>query len=283
MSKKCCGFIYSDEDQICRICGKPLVDDEFMGGGAGRMSDMDLLLSSLADRTQDYDEASYQDNDEQYDEYSYQDNDEQYDEYLYQDNGNELYDDVHNIEDADMEQDTYEDISEYPEDVPEDGMETATELPDELEQMAQVYEPNEKNKMDVLDEIEAEEQAAEEAKIKPGEEKAPTSIKVVGILSMVLAGMALVMSGVFVYFMVIKPSYDKEGESMKPIYFPEIATSSDINLSDSRGYISNVPLATSTDYIVYEPVEPESSETDSPEADATATDADDAPEADVVE
>lgn len=26
MSKKCCGIIYSDEDEICKICGKPLTD-----------------------------------------------------------------------------------------------------------------------------------------------------------------------------------------------------------------------------------------------------------------
>lgn len=28
MSKKCCGIIYSDNDKVCKICGKPLTDDE---------------------------------------------------------------------------------------------------------------------------------------------------------------------------------------------------------------------------------------------------------------
>ncbi|MCM1287154.1 MAG: hypothetical protein NC240_02500 [Clostridium sp.] len=27
MSKKCCGIIYSDDEKICKICGKPLVDE----------------------------------------------------------------------------------------------------------------------------------------------------------------------------------------------------------------------------------------------------------------
>lgn len=239
MSKKCCGFIYSDEDQVCRICGNPLVDDDFMSGGTGHMSDMDILLSSLSDKTDDYDEYSEQDNATE----------------LY--NGDKVMDEV--------EEDILTEVSE-------------TQMPE-----SEIPLENEINKMDILDEIEAEEQAAEDAKIKPGEEKAPISIKVVGILSMVLAGMALVMSGVFVYFMVIKPSYDKSGEAMKPIYFPEIATGTDIELSEPRGYITNVPLATSTDYTVYEPVEPESSETDSAETDATATDAGETPAADVVE
>lgn len=28
MSKKCCGMIYADEDTVCKICGKPLVQEE---------------------------------------------------------------------------------------------------------------------------------------------------------------------------------------------------------------------------------------------------------------
>ncbi|MCM1170877.1 MAG: hypothetical protein NC393_02000 [Clostridium sp.] len=27
MSKKCCGIIYSDDEKVCKICGKPLVDE----------------------------------------------------------------------------------------------------------------------------------------------------------------------------------------------------------------------------------------------------------------
>lgn len=27
MSKKCCGIIYSDDEQVCKICGKPLVEE----------------------------------------------------------------------------------------------------------------------------------------------------------------------------------------------------------------------------------------------------------------
>lgn len=254
MSKKCCGFIYSDEDQICRICGNPLVDDDFMSGGTGHMSDMDLLLSSLENKNQDYDEYSYQDNDEQ-------------------------YDDAQSIGYDEAEMDIYEDIPETDGLMPEDEeLDTDYSIPNETEQVEEVYTPNETNKMDVLDEIEAEEQAAEQAKIKPGEEKAPTSIKVVGILSIVLAVMALAMAGVFVYFMVINPAYDKGGEASKPLDFPEIATSSDVELTAPRDYISTEPLATSTDYTVYVPVEPEIEEPD-----ATTTDAEVAPEAEVVE
>lgn len=71
MSKKCCGIIYSDEEQVCKICGKPLEetahenDEEFnidditamldkitkdIGGGADAVAtDTDEISSETAD------------------------------------------------------------------------------------------------------------------------------------------------------------------------------------------------------------------------------------------
>ncbi len=268
MSKKCCGFIYSDEDKICRICGSSLVDDEFISGSTRHMSDMDILLSSLSGNNTDNVE-----------------------EYQYTENTESIYKEDINSYDVEEELETHNEASEdeYFE-YDEDNYEAEEDVSVKHEDEAYVPEKyvvdlfaSEDNKMDVLDEIEAEEQAVEEAKIKPGEEKAPTSMKVVGIVSIILAILALAMAGVFIYFMVIKPSYDKSGASLKQMIYPEIATSSDVDLSAPRDHISHIPLATSTDYTVYEPVEPEIANTDSTVTDATATDASEESEVDVVE
>lgn len=84
MSKKCCGIIYSDEEQVCKICGKPLEetahenDEEFnidditamldkitkdIGGGADAVatdtSEINTETADIADKGKDItDEAS---------------------------------------------------------------------------------------------------------------------------------------------------------------------------------------------------------------------------------
>lgn len=212
MSKKCCGFIYSDEEQICRICGSELIDEE------QQVVSLDTV-ENVGESDQSIPEIFAND---------------------------KIQEDVNSI--SDIQQDVEE----------------------------------QKNMMDILDEVVAEEEAAAEAKIKPGEEKATASIKVVGIISMILAVLGIAMAGICVYFMMIKPAYDKSDVAGTTLIFPEISTNSDIEISAPRDYISTVPLATSTD-LIYVPVNPDIEETETTEADATATDVEETTESEVAE
>ena len=236
MSKKCCGFIYSDEEQICRICGSELVHEA---------EPVVTVKDEQVDNVQN-DIQSELDNFDM----------------------DKIMASVSNIQ-TQIESELAEPIGDEPKSEAEEVSLVSEEIED-------------KNMMDILDEVVEDHVANDNAKIKPGEEKATTGIKVVGILSIILAVLGIAMVGVCIYFMVIKPSYDKSGESNKQLYYPEIATNSDIEFAAPRDYISLIPLATGTDAI-YTPVNPDIEETDTTVTDATASDADETTEADAVE
>lgn len=110
----------------------------------------------------------------------------------------------------------------------------------------------------------------EEEEKKKGD--APTSLKVVGIISLLLAVAGLALMGVCVYFMMIAPNYDKTKEGFAPsdpIPYSQIATITDSDLEKSEA-LEVVSTQTDADIVTTE----ETTEAvDATGTDATASDA----------
>ncbi len=154
MSKKCCGMTYFDDETVCSICGKELID--FEDEPVAPKKDLELDMSENEDT--------------------------------------------------------------IPEDIdPSFIIDSAREA--EMAKLTDIiYEEHE-----------------DEKKEKKGD--APTSLKVVGIISLLLAIVGLALVGVCVYFMVIAPSYDKTKEGFAPsdpVPYTEIATITDSDLEKSE-------------------------------------------------
>lgn len=47
MSKKCCGIIYSDEEQVCKICGKPLEETAHENNEEFNIDDITAMLDKI--------------------------------------------------------------------------------------------------------------------------------------------------------------------------------------------------------------------------------------------
>lgn len=47
MSKKCCGIIYSDEEQVCKICGKPLEETTHVNNEEFNIDDITAMLDKI--------------------------------------------------------------------------------------------------------------------------------------------------------------------------------------------------------------------------------------------
>lgn len=47
MSKKCCGIIYSDEEQVCKICGKPLEEITHENNEEFNIDDITAMLDKI--------------------------------------------------------------------------------------------------------------------------------------------------------------------------------------------------------------------------------------------
>lgn len=157
MSKKCCGMTYFDDETVCSICGKELID--FEDDPAASKKELESDMSEKADE-----------------------------------------------------------LSEEPEDIdPSFVIDSAREA--EMAKLTDIiYEEREDEKIE-----------------KKGD--APTSLKVVGVISLLLAIVGLALVGVCVYFMVIAPSYDKTKEGFvpsDPVPYIEIATITDSDLEKSE-------------------------------------------------
>lgn len=78
--------------------------------------------------------------------------------------------------------------------------------------------------------------------------------KATGIMAIILAVMGLVAVGICIYFMILSPTYIKEGESDKLLNYAEIATSTDIDMSVMHERLTDIGVS---------PQEPEEAESES--------------------
>lgn len=84
-------------------------------------------------------------------------------------------------------------------------------------------------------------------KKKKSDEKASKALKTVGVFSIVLAALGLAAIGVFTYYMVIAPYYDKNGESYE-LNYPILATDADADTDCKKLELMQTPTdASATD------------------------------------
>lgn len=169
MSKKCCGIIYSDEEQVCKICGKPLVEENTHENNEEfNIDDITAMLDQITkDIGGDTDAAE-------------------------------------------------PDIR---------GSETKTKADADADKGEAVADEASEDDGWVTVEAPKSEKKAEKPK-KNENEKASKGLKAAGILFLTLAVLGLALVGICVYFMVIHPYYDKNGEHYA-LNYPQISSASD--------------------------------------------------------
>ena len=187
MSKKCCGMIYSDDEKVCKICKKPLVDDN-----AGDTKDIETVQFG--------EEEAAEESEDEYEEYD--EAKEADEEYEGSDETNEEYDKADPTGEA-----------EKPHDSGDADDKNVNYLKKHIEREAildQIFEDNGYRKNDT---------------IKEEREKVP--YKGAGIFTLILAILGLAFIGLLVYFIVLNPYYIKNGEADRQLEYPELSSTSD--------------------------------------------------------
>lgn len=195
MSKKCCGMIYSDDEKVCKICKKPLVDDNTGDSG-------DIETVQFGDKEMTETEAAKESEDDYEESGEAEEAKEEYEE---SDEAEEEYDN------ADVTGETEEAYDSG--DADEDENKNVNYLKKHIEREAildQIFDDNGYKKNDI---------------IKEEREKVP--YKGAGIFTLILAILGLVFIGLLVYFIVLNPYYIKNGEADKQLDYPELASTSD--------------------------------------------------------
>lgn len=141
-----------------------------------------------------------------------------------------------------------------------------SDLPEQETEEEQFVENVEMQDADIQEEqfvedyVEEQEKKQEAIHAKSYDEKATSGLKTMGIISLFMAVLGLLMIGLFTYFLVLAPNYDKSKELDGDIIYPAIASYDDAELQTTmEPMISTMSDATATDA--------------SP-SDATATDSD---------
>ncbi len=92
------------------------------------------------------------------------------------------------------------------------------------------------------------EEEQDEKSYRSYNDKATPGLKTMGIISLVMAVLGLAMVGLFTYFLVISPNYDKSGEISGEVNYPAIASYNDGELQTTmEPLISTMSDATATD------------------------------------
>ena len=98
-----------------------------------------------------------------------------------------------------------------------------------------------------LDEVKRKEKEKEKKKKEKKANSADTSLKVVGITSIVVAVIGFFLILACVYFMIVQPTYDKTSYLSQKIVFSEIPEEGDTNITDMKPLIKDSEVATDSD------------------------------------
>ena len=197
MSKKCCGMIYSDDEKVCKVCGKPL-----NAQAAKDTDDQDMIQEAYEDDGE-VDEADYSEEEDNNEEGSYDEAESS------EENGNE--------EDYSSEQ-----TEEYEENI---GTIDVDNEEDDEEKKDVNYLKKHIEREAILDQIFDDNGYKKNDIIKEEKEKVP--YKGAGIFTLILALLGLAFIGVLVYFIILNPYYVKDGEADKQLEYPELASTMD--------------------------------------------------------
>lgn len=213
MSKKCCGIVYSDDEKVCKVCGKPLDSQK----------DSEIDESKINEEESEYDEAvDENESDEDTDE-AESERDE-------------------DAAEAESDEDADKAEPEHDEDAAE--VESDEDLDEsKAEDDTSEYASQEENKVDylkkhiereaILDQIFDDNGYKKNDVIKDGRGRVP--YKGAGIFTLILAIIGIALIGAMVYFIILNPYYIKSGEADKKLEYPEL-------VSDTELYELSSPL-----------------------------------------
>ncbi len=92
------------------------------------------------------------------------------------------------------------------------------------------------------------------------DKKTKTGLKTVGIISIVLAVAGLALIGLCVYFLMLKPTYDKNGDNGNTVTYDNIASVTDSSYSEKKPLLEMI--ATSPDATPLDATSQDAPETD---------------------
>ena len=218
MSKKCCGIIYSDDEKVCKVCGKPL-DKKNKKEKKRKKSDAELYEEEISDSYETIPEERVPDevNEELPEESESDEADETLPEECVPDEADEELPEERTSD----EEDGIHYSKNEADDTLQDGENKVDYLKKHIEREAildQIFDDNGYKKNDV---------------IKESKSKVP--YKGAGIFTLILAILGIALIGVMVYFIIINPYYIKSGEANKQLDYPEL-------VSDMDSYELSTPL-----------------------------------------
>lgn len=185
MSKKCCGILHSEDEQVCRVCGKPLASGnespEYQAEGAETRED-----APASDAVTD--ESS--------------------------------------VGDAVKEAAEPTGAAEYTQAAEPAGAAESVEAPTSAEAVESVQAIESPAEAELAAGADGDNGGRE--KRKTNIDKAPKAIKVIGVLSIILSVLGLAAVSLSVLFLVVFPSYKKEGAADRELKFEsDTASASD--------------------------------------------------------
>lgn len=205
MSKKCCGMTYSNDETVCKVCGKNLSDS------SRDLNDIPEDIEDIEDAG-DIKEGKLQ-----------KESDSEITEVLTKHNNEK------NNEDADTQITEVLNYNGYTA-MNDDADTTLGELPEEERNNdAGNKAENEVDEADDEAENEADDEAEDEA-----DDEASAGLKFVGILSILAAIAGLAFIGIGFYFLIISPLYDKRDE-VSSLNYPYIASTTDSVATPGEG------------------------------------------------
>lgn len=200
MSKKCCGMTYSDDETVCKVCGKTLPENSY---------DLNDILDDIKNNELAGDNNKIKDDDNQDD----------YDE--------DLEDEVTDVLKSKSDESVDDlDLDEEVTDVLKSGRNTEESEEDLDSEITDVLK-RENDNLDLdKDAKNALNDIVEEKKNSDDDGRASGGLKFLGIISLLTAIAGLAIIGLGVYFLIVNPVFDKSNEDLD-LNYPYIASSTD--------------------------------------------------------
>lgn len=212
MSKKCCGITYTDDETVCKICGKPLVEDIQDEEYKRMLEETNKVVEDVLRMQKEAENASPDKADAPPEsEFS-----------VTVDENNEEVEDIEATEITDDVKAIYNNESVDASDTAE--ITDAAEVNDYTETTGDTEKVDDEEITDNEDTSDLEE---DDGKKKISADRAGGGTKAFGIISLIVAVLGLAFVTLCVIFLIVFPIYDKSDMEGKNLEYPEIATSAD--------------------------------------------------------
>lgn len=206
MSKKCCGITYTDDETVCKICGKPLVEDIQDEEYKRMLEETNKVVEDVLRMQKETEDVSSDETAGATEDIEATDNTEV-------SGDEEVTDSTEAIDDADVAEATNDtEISGDSETI--DDTETSGD--------SETNDDSEITHNEDTDDLEEDDD-----KEKTSADKAGGGTKAFGIISLIVAVLGLAFVTLCVIFLIVFPIYDKSDMEGKNLEYPEIATSAD--------------------------------------------------------